>query len=93
MFIGRMSLKAELKSRNRVKVLKYGDSNEVQNPGDLIFIFSADNHSNGSGAVSEITLYLLGKDMGLITDYVTTARDLYKVNEYWLNSPVTRTIS
>lgn len=93
MFIGRMSLKAELKSRNRVKVIKYGDSNEVQNPGDLLFIFSADGVSNGAGAISEIKLYLLGKDMGLIADYVNTASELYKMNEYWLNSPVTRTIS
>lgn len=92
MFIGRMKIKTELKSRNRVKVLKYGDCNDVINPGDLILIFTANSESNGASNISEMSLYLQGKDMELIAKYVNTAKELYEVNKYWLNEPMTKEI-
>jgi len=87
---------SEINVKARIDCFVFGEDVEIQNPGDLLIVaskFMPENESTVKGSTQEVRLAISGKEIAAFLAQVTRAHDLYLLNEDWLRSPASRTLS
>lgn len=88
---GRIRATTEVNFKSSMVAYVFGEDDRVVNPGDLLLVMSQSEPGDRNQAnIRKFEICINGNQMAGLLAQVKRAADLFKINEDWLRTPMTK---